>query len=61
MQHGPVLRIPAFAKATGYVEATIRKKLHRREIDYFKVGRVIVIPEREVSRLLGELKPRVEE
>lgn len=54
------LRIPAFAKRTGYQVATIRKKINRREIDYIKCGRIILIPEREVARLLSDFRPRVE-
>jgi excisionase family DNA binding protein len=50
-----VLRVVEFARATGYKVSTIRKKLFRREIGYHKVGRIIVIPESEVTRLLGRL------
>jgi excisionase family DNA binding protein len=50
-----LLRLPDFARATGYKVSTIRKKIFRREISYHKVGRIIVIPESEVTRLLGRL------
>ena len=54
------LRIPEFAKSVGYKPSTIRKKLLRREIAYHKVGRNIVIPESEVTRLLADFRPRVQ-
>jgi len=54
------LRIPVFARRTGYEVSTIRKKLARREIAYYKVGRIIMIPESEVQRLLGKLNEPVE-
>jgi excisionase family DNA binding protein len=54
-----VLRVAEFARATGYKVSTIRKKLFRREIAYFKVGRPILIPESEVTRLLGRLNEPV--
>ena len=61
MENEKVLRIQAFADATGYAPSTIRKKIFRKEISYFKVGRNIVIPQSEIVRLLGELRPRVED
>lgn len=53
-----VLRVDAFAKATGYKPATIRKMIQDRRLDYHKVGRCIVIPEREVQRILGQVVRR---
>ena len=53
------LRIPEFAESVGYKPSTIRKKLLRREIAYHKIGRISVIPESEVDRLLADLRPRV--
>ena len=58
-KHGN-LRLAEFAKQTGYEISTVRKKISRREVDYFKVGRIILIPEREVERLLSDFRPRVE-
>ena len=55
------LRVEEFARITGYKVATIRKKLDRREIGYRKVGRIIAIPESEVERLLGQLRPALTE
>lgn len=55
------LRVEEFARLTGYRIPTIRKKLHRREIGYRKVGRIIAIPESEVERLLGQLRPVIKE
>ncbi len=54
------LRINEFCERVGYKVATIRKKIYRREIDSIKVGRLILIPEREVDRLLKDFRPRVE-
>ena len=53
------LRIAEFAECVGYKPSTIRKKLLRREIAYHKIGRIIVIPESEVVRLLGDLRPAI--
>ena len=54
------LRIAEFAKRVGYEVSTIRKKVWRRELDSIKVGRIVLIPEREVERLLSDFRPRVE-
>ena len=54
------LQIQEFAKSVGYKPSTIRKKLLRREIAFHKVGRIIVIPESEVRRLLQDFRPRIE-
>jgi excisionase family DNA binding protein len=55
------LRVDEFARITGYKVPTIRKKLNKREIGYRKVGRIIAIPESEVERLLGQLRPAIKE
>ena len=54
------LRISEFAKLVGYQVSTIRKKIYKREIDSFKVGRLILIPRSEVGRLLKDFRPRIE-
>lgn len=54
------LRIAEFARRVGYQVSTIRKKVWRRELDSIKVGRIVLIPEREVERLLSDFRPRVE-
>jgi len=54
------LRISVFAKRVGYEVSTIRKKVWKREIDSIKMGRLLLIPEREVDRLLADFRPRVE-
>jgi excisionase family DNA binding protein len=51
------LRVDEVAHLTGYSAVTIRKKLNRREIGFRKIGRILAIPESEVSRLMGELQP----
>jgi len=53
------LRVEEFAERTGYRIPTVRKKLLRREISYRKVGRIVLIPESEVDRLLGDLRPAI--
>ncbi len=54
------LKIAEFAKRVGYKVSTIRKKVWRRELDSIKVGRLVLIPEEEVARLLSDFRPRVE-
>ena len=54
------LRIGEFCELVGYTPATVRKKIFRREIESFKVGRIILIPSKEVARLLSDHRPRVE-
>ncbi len=53
------LRVEEFASRTGYKVSTIRKKLLRRELTYRKVGRIVLIPESELQRLLGDLRPAI--
>ena len=53
------MRVDEFARLTGYKIPTIRKKILRREISYRKVGRIVIIPESEVDRLLGDLRPAI--
>jgi len=59
MERERYLRVEEVAKMTGYKSSTIRKKLLRREIGYHKVGRIVVIPESEVERILGDLRPAI--
>ena len=59
MDRGRNLRVDEVAQMLGYKASTIRKKLLRREISYRKVGRIVVIPESEVERLLSDYRPRV--
>lgn len=47
------IRVPEFAIRTGLAQATVRKKIARREISYYKAGRCVVIPESEIARVLG--------
>jgi hypothetical protein len=53
------IRIDEFAHRSGYKVATIRKKIARREIAYRKAGRIVTIPESELSKILGELHEAV--
>lgn len=52
-------RLTDASKASGYSVAALRKKILRREIGYRKTGRIITIPESEISRLLGEYRPPI--
>ena len=52
-------RVCEVAERTGYTEATIRKKILRREIGYHKVGRILLVPESEISRLLSDFRPAI--
>ena len=53
------LRVDEAVQRLGYKDATIRKKLRRRELGYYKVGRIILIPESEVERLRGDYHPPI--
>lgn len=53
------IRVPEFASRTGLAQATVRKKIARREIAYHKAGRCVVIPESEVARVLGDRRDPV--
>ena len=52
--------INEFARIVGYKESTVRRKLYEREITYKRVGRILVIPESEVRRLLSNEFPMIE-
>jgi hypothetical protein len=52
-------RLNELAPLTGYTVASLRKKILRRELGYRKIGRIVVIPESEVKRLLGEYRPPI--
>ena len=54
------LRLDEVSRRTGYKTSTLRKKIWRREIACFKVGRILLVPETEVERLLSDFRPRVE-
>ncbi len=56
---GRNLRIQEFCERVGYKVSTVRKKIFLKEIDSIKVGRIILIPEAEVARLLKDFRPRV--
>jgi excisionase family DNA binding protein len=53
------IRVPEFAARTGLAQATVRKKIAKREIAYHKAGRCVVIPESEVARVLGRRRDPV--
>ncbi len=53
------LRINEVADLLGCKPGTVRKKVLRGEIGYFKIGRIVAIPQSEVTRLLGRFHPPV--
>ena len=55
--HEKHYRLSQAAERTGYKVATLRKKLARREIGYRKCGRLVLIPESELDRLVGQYRP----
>ena len=52
-------RLRQAAERTGYQVSTLRKKLARREIGYRKAGRLVLIPQSELDRLIGHYRPPV--
>jgi excisionase family DNA binding protein len=50
-------RLRQAAERTGYQVSTLRKKLARREIGYRKCGRLVLIPESELNRMVGQYRP----
>lgn len=54
------LRVPEFAQRSRMKEATVRKKILRREIGYCKVGKIVLIPESELNRVIGEYRPPID-
>ena len=55
-------RVNEAASALGYKPSTIRKKILRGELGYHRVGRILVIPETEITRLRGDFhKPILSE
>jgi excisionase family DNA binding protein len=49
----PPYSIPGFAEVLGIRPSTVRKKLARREVTFFKIGRRTLIPFSEVARLIA--------
>ncbi len=45
------------AECTGYAESTVRKMILRRELGYHKVGRLVLVPESEIKRILADFRP----
>ncbi|MEC4680437.1 MAG: helix-turn-helix domain-containing protein [Nitrospirota bacterium] len=55
-------RVNEAASALGYKASTMRKKILTGEVGYHRVGRIIVIPESEIKRMLGDFhKPILSE
>jgi excisionase family DNA binding protein len=52
-------RVVEVAKLSGLAVASIRRKVSRREIGFRKSGRAVLIPQSEVTRLLGKYVPAV--
>ena len=53
-------RLPEASRLSGYSVAALRKKIARRELGHRKTGRIITVPQSDLSRLLGEYRPPVE-
>ncbi|MEO7863581.1 MAG: helix-turn-helix domain-containing protein [Nitrospirales bacterium] len=50
-------RVREVAECTGYAESTVRKMILRRELGYHKVGRLVLVPESEIKRILADFRP----
>lgn len=50
-------RVREVAECTGYAESTVRKMILRRELAYHKVGRLVLVPESEIKRILADFRP----
>ena len=53
-------RVREVAECTGYAESTVRKMILRRELGYHKVGRLVLVPESEIKRMLADFRPALE-
>jgi len=56
----PNYRLSDLTRITGHTVASLRKKIRRRELGYMKVGRIVVVPESEVKRLIGDYRPPID-
>ena len=50
-------RVAEVAVLSGLAVGTIRRKVARRELGFRKAGRAVLIPQSEVTRLLGTYMP----
>jgi excisionase family DNA binding protein len=50
-------RVAEVAELSGLAVGTIRRKVARRELSFRKAGRAVLIPQSEVTRLLGTYTP----
>ena len=54
------VRIPGFAHLIGCSIPKVRGLVRRREIDFYKIGRLILVPTSEADRLLKDgYRPRL--
>ena len=53
------LRVVEVAELSGVAVGSIRRKVARREIGYRKSVRAVLIPQSEVTRLLGTYVPAI--
>jgi hypothetical protein len=51
--------LTATSELTGYSVAALRKKALTRQIGYRRSARLILIPESEVRKLQGDLRPAI--
>ncbi len=54
------LRVTEFAERSRYATATVRKMILQRRLAYRKVGRLVLIPETELHRIMGAVRPAIE-
>lgn len=47
-------RLHEVAEMSGYKVSTIRKKIHRKELGSRKIGRLVVVPEKDLQKFLGD-------
>lgn len=52
-------RLHEASELSGHSVASLRKKIARRELGSFKVGRLVTVPQSELRRLLGDYRPPV--
>jgi excisionase family DNA binding protein len=53
-------RLHEVAELSGYKVSTIRKKIHRKELGSRKIGRLVVVPEVDLQKFLGnDYRPAV--
>ena len=53
-------RLSEVAELSGYKVSTIRKKIFRKEIGSKRIGRLVVVPEKDLQKFMaGDYRPAV--